>query len=114
MNEYRVRTSLTNETEGHVFSEFTEPLEDWGLGDDGTPNFGLIYRVMRSAYGRCVSSVYVDTDGPPRRVGWFFISRQEYEDTRESYLRGAWCTVERVVEPARDARVESVAVGEMR
>lgn len=29
----------------------------------------------------------------PRHVGWFFISRQRYEDTGETYLRGAWVTV---------------------
>lgn len=91
---YRLAISLTNETEHHVFSEWTEDVADWLLHDDGTPNFGAIYREAQAEYGRCQSSVYVDvTDGPPRRVGWFFLSRQRYTDTDQPYLRGAWVTV---------------------
>lgn len=94
---YALSITLTNETEGHQFSDWTEDLDKsyWHLlTDAGEPDFGAIFRAAQEEYGRCQSSVYVDQDNaPPRRVGWFFVSRQQYEDTREPYLRGAWVTV---------------------
>ncbi len=94
---YAVHISLTNETAGHIFSEWTDELDpDTSLPrlfhEDGSVHMGELFRLMRSEYGRCTSSVYVD--GPPtRRVGWYFESRHAYEDTGEPYLRGAWVTV---------------------
>jgi hypothetical protein len=98
---------LTNENEdrGYIFSEFSEEFED------ETP--GEIFRAMRSEFGRCQSSVYVDQkDGPPKRVGWFFISRQNYDDyhSTDTYLRGAWVTLRREVAPEIPANYERVAV----
>lgn len=90
---YAAKVTLTNETEGHIFSDFTD--DDIPLTEDGEPDFGALFRAARDEYGRCRSSVYVDppTGGPPRRIGWFFESRQRYTDTDERYLRGAWVTV---------------------
>jgi hypothetical protein len=98
---YRILTTLTNETNGHQFSEFAEDIEDWLLDDDGRPRFGEIYRLAQREYGRCTSSVYVDTPHGLRRVGWFFVSRQHYEDTGEPYLRGAWVTIITETPPVR-------------
>jgi hypothetical protein len=82
------KVTLTNETEGHIFSEFIERIEDNDLST------GDIYRLCASEYGRCQSKVYRDVPGgPPKAIGWFFVSRQEYTDTRETYLRGAWVTI---------------------
>lgn len=106
MSGYRIMVSLVNETEGRRFSDWDEPVEDWLLNDDGTPDTGHIYRVMQEEYGRCQSSIYVDKEGQaPKRVGWFFLSRQRYEDTDEPYLRGAWVTINEVVEPAQPMRM---------
>ena len=88
-----IYVSLTNETKGHRFSDWSEPVEDHLLHDDGTPDMGAIYRLAQDEYGVCRSSVYVDTPTGPRKVGWYFESRQRYEDTDEPYLRGAWVTV---------------------
>ena len=93
---YAVRISLTNETAGHIFAEEEEQLDDFLLTDDGRPDWGRIYRRAQDEYGRCQSSVYVDASGGPKRVGWFFVSRQRYTDTGEPYLRGAWVTVVKV------------------
>ena len=92
---------LTNEDEGYRFSEFCEPLADTRMGEDAT--MGEIYREARDEYGRCTSKIYVDVriktndEGGERwetkHVGWFFVSRQRFEDTGEPYLRGAWVTV---------------------
>lgn len=90
-----VRITLTNETEGYTFSEFEEDPQDWYMFDhDETIDMGALYRGLQSEYGVCRSSVYVDrAEGQPKRCGWYFESRQRYDDTGDPYLRGAWCTV---------------------
>jgi hypothetical protein len=117
---YFLNITLTNEDEGHTFYSEREPIEDWLLDDDDEPDFGAIFRLLQREYGRCDSSVYVDTaSGPPKRIGWFFLSRQRYDlresygyptSRKNSYLRGAWVTVAREVEPARPASYESVVL----
>ena len=82
-----VEISHTNETKG------------WRLGepyyddvDAETP--GELYRLCRREFGRCRSRVYIDgADGKPMHVGWFFVRREEYRDSPETYLRGTWVTV---------------------
>lgn len=95
MVRYGVNITLTNEDKGYQFSDWTDWLDqnDPLLTDDGTPNMGSIYRQAQREYGRCTSSVYVDREGGPVKVGWYFISCEEYEDTHDKYLRGAWVTV---------------------
>lgn len=85
-----LRISLTNEDRGHLFSEWSEELDD-DYSD------GEVYRMAQREYGRCMGKVYVDpaAGGAPKPVGWFFVSRQRYEDTAEPYLRGAWVTLSR-------------------
>lgn len=91
---YRLVVQLTNEDKGVWFSKWDEELADWLLTDDGQPDTGAIFRECQREYGRCMSSVYVDQkNGPPKRVGWFFVGRQRYEDTGEPYLRGAWVSI---------------------
>lgn len=110
-SDYQVRVTLTNETDGHMFAEFAERIDEYDLTDDGKPDFGDLYRALRSEYGRCQSSVYIDVaDGPPRRIGWYFLSRQQYTDTNGTYLRGAWCVVEHLEAPAQPARVSAVEI----
>lgn len=114
---YVAQVSLTNESNGYSIWDSTEDLEDWLIKDDGTPDLGAIYRLMQQEYGRCQSSVYVG-DGPTmRRCGWFFVSRQPYDDSRwrngrqtDTYLRGAWVTIAKVVEEARPRLLERVAI----
>jgi hypothetical protein len=113
VSTYLLDITLTNETEGHRFSQWTEPIEDWLLRPDGTPDSGRIYRVMRSEYGRCQSSIYVcSADGARKRVGWFFVSKQTYADyhSTDTYLRGAWVTIARELEPAKDRTLAYVAL----
>ena len=102
---YVVRVQLVNEDERVQFSDFEDPY----LGDE-TP--GEIFRACRSEYGRCESKIFQDyKDGSIKHVGWYFRSRQRYEDTGEPYLRGAWVTLYREVEPERPAVLESVDLG---
>jgi hypothetical protein len=90
-----LRVVLVNEDKNSRFSEWDEPLADTWLGEDATS--GEIFRAMRREYGRCTSKIYFSYAGrPDREAGWYFIKRCEYEDSSDTYLRGAWVTVEKL------------------
>ena len=96
-----VQETYINATEGHTISK-GEPFEPF------TDDTGKLFRVMQREYGRCISSVYVDSEeGPPMRVGWVFLGRDAYQDEPEAtYLREVWITLyeryERVVTVDRE------------
>jgi hypothetical protein len=98
----RIVTNLVNEDTGMIFSEWAEAAEDSPniLNEDGTINMGDLYRAAQAEYGRCTSKVYVDTTKGPKAVGWYFVKRDHYGGSSysrrgpETYLRGAWVTVE--------------------
>jgi hypothetical protein len=56
-----------------------------------------LYRSCLKEYGRCISKVYIDKNGKSVPVGWVFLKRQEYEDSRkrpsETYLHETWVTL---------------------
>ena len=85
--------TLTNEDRDVQFSAWREVREEMTNGN--------LFRELQREYGRCTSRIYVDAaDGVAKPVGWFFISRQEYEGARRpgtpaTYLRGAWVHVKR-------------------
>ena len=84
----------TNETENHFLCEpITEETE---------LSTGEVFRGYLSNGWRCQSSVYVDTkDGKTKRIGWYFVKRERYEDTGEAYLRGCWVTLLEKIIPAK-------------
>lgn len=81
-----------NATEGYRFGSL-EPYEPW------TNDTGKLFRTLQREYGRCTSSVYVDSpdNGKPHRIGWVFQKRMEYEDYRghgeRYYTREVWVTL---------------------
>lgn len=88
--------TLTNETEGGViFSDLPPmPLHHMYLAEiDGGYPVRSVFAMLQEEYGVCRSAVYVDRDDRTVRHGWYFESREEYTDTHEPYLRGAWCTL---------------------
>jgi hypothetical protein len=107
-----VKITLVNETEGHIFSEWTEEIDD-----ELTP--GEIYRQYQAEYGRCQSKVYIDRpNGAADHIGWYFIKADEYDRPvrtcqdrycerpshwSKRYLRGAWVTVGELI-PATPER----------
>lgn len=54
---------------------------------------GSLYRAMVKEYGRCTSKVYIDTEEGSKHIGWVFISRCKYEDSKDTYLREVWASV---------------------
>jgi hypothetical protein len=113
-SDYGIHVTLINETKGYVFLEWSERIDVYDLTENGTPDMGHIYRSFQREFGRCQSSTYIDTDEGPKRIGWYFVSRQKYEDgTNDTYLQGAWVSVYKVVEPAHVARVEQRAYVEV-
>lgn len=92
-----VRANYTNETDGHHIGE-----DPWC--ESFTDDRKRLFRFCQKEYGRCVSSVYVDAHDGPRKVGWYFERREEYQDSRprynewgvkqepETYIRGVWIT----------------------
>lgn len=87
MERARIDVALTNETEGHRFSDFSEVRDDVAMGE--------LFREAQREHGRCMSKIYVDIEGhaEPVHVGWYFEKRDQYSDSDETYLRGAWVTV---------------------
>lgn len=86
---YQLHICHIDEDREMIFSEYVER-------DPWPETVGDLYRALQSEYGRCTSKVYIDgSDGRPVHVGWYFISRERYQDTGEPYLRGTWATVER-------------------
>jgi len=90
-----------NLSEGYRMGD-TEPYESYLTGDQ----LGRLFRDAQREHGRCVSRVYVDIeDGPAIPVGWVFVKRDEYEDSRpryddygrrkpvETFLHETWITV---------------------
>jgi len=69
-----------------------------GVYETGYDTVGTLYRALRREWGRCTGKVYVDQTCPERgaysqAIGWVFIKRVRYEDSRETYLREVWATV---------------------
>lgn len=117
---YLLDITLVDEDNNVQFWHEVEIIERHLLTEEETPDFGAIFRAMRSEHGRCQSSIYVDTkEGPPRKIGWYFLKREHYDERRyygepltvhNSYLRGAWITLYEEVEPAREAVLAPVTI----
>lgn len=83
-----------------ISETYINATEGYGIGESGTyepytDNVGKLFRTMQREYGRCVSSVYVDSPngGPPKRVGWVFQRAERYTDCDKTYLREVWVTL---------------------
>lgn len=95
-----LKVTHVNATEGHIFSEYTEPLDEAFSAAE-------LYRLGSREYGRCTGKVYIDqrVDDPSQgsghtaHIGYVFVSRERYEDTGEPYLRETWISQELVTKP---------------
>jgi hypothetical protein len=79
---------MFNETRDYMMTEWREPIpEDYTRKE--------IFRHYQSLYGKCTSSVYIDTaGGDVYRIGWFFVKKDRYCDTGGTFLQGTWITLE--------------------
>lgn len=94
-----------------ISETWIDRTRDIGMGESGwyepwTSDRGRLYRELVKEHGRCTGKVYVDrkvaaTSDPttsahvldPMQVGWCFVKRARYDDTRETYLCETWVTV---------------------
>ena len=56
-------------------------------------NIGRLFRNLQREYGRCISSMYIDTPRGPQRIGWVFLKKAHYTDTGEPYLQETWVSL---------------------
>ena len=87
MSNLYVQESYVNLDRGYRFGD--TPFYESAYSDRGN-----LFRACVREYGRCTGRVYVDKrDGTPRAVGWVFIKRMPYDNSRETYTREVWITV---------------------
>jgi hypothetical protein len=77
-----------NRTENYCCGEI-DPYEPC------TEDIRQIFRRCQEEYGRCVSKIYIDIKGEARAIGWVFLKKRFYEDTKEPYLGETWVVLHR-------------------
>jgi hypothetical protein len=83
---------------------YINATKGWGIGESDwyepyTDNRGDLFRAMRKEYGRCISTMYMDHPIEPGivlKIGWVFQGRDQYQDSKETYLREVWVQVKEV------------------
>lgn len=90
-----VKLIFTNESQGYTFGDEILPLDDSTTFGGEQATLADIYReAQRQGYGRCTSKVFKDIcTGGAEHIGYFFVSRQQYEDCDDTYKRGVWVIV---------------------
>ena len=78
---------FTNATENYIFGDSGGVIETY------CDTRGELYRSCQSEYGRCMGKIYIDTSNGTIPVGWTFLRRMQYEDSKDTYLREVWVTV---------------------
>lgn len=87
-----VQESYVNLTENYRIGD-SEPYEPF------TTDTGQLYRAYRKECGRCTGKVWIDRLDGTHAIGWIFVKRARYEDTREPYLQETWVTLLDALEP---------------
>ena len=54
---------------------------------------GELWKVYRKEYGRCTGLIHIDTPEGKKSVGWVFVKRAKYDDSKETYLQETWVTL---------------------
>ena len=103
MSNLFISESHVNRTKGYLYSDI-EPYETWADIDQ----LGDLYHSLQKDYGRCISSMYIDHSDrvKTQKIGWVFLRRAQYEDTKETYLQETWITV--FVRNAETGRLEYI------
>ena len=98
----QVFEAYINRTEGYRLGDHSYDVETEAYFD---PEVGEVFKYARSEYGRCTGKVYIDIkphhlgfgiNSKPEtmHVGWVFEKRMQYEDSKETYLREVWVTID--------------------
>lgn len=89
------------------------------LYDTGCDTPGEVYhQIVRSReYGRCIGKVYVDVPGTEDApsgviaVGWVFQKREQYRDSKETFVKETWFTL--VEKPEGYPPLKTVSIGKV-
>ena len=65
-----------------------------------------LYKKLLKEYGRCIGKQYIDTNGKKLAIGWIFLKRDKYSDTKETFLSETWVTVYKS-EPKREVIIHA-------
>lgn len=84
-----IQKSWTNESKGYLMGE-----SDKYEYESFTDNLKELFQSMQSEYGKCISACYIDLNGKPKKIGWVFEMKVNYENTNESYLHHTWISIE--------------------
>jgi hypothetical protein len=85
--------------------------EWWTTGSSGfyepyTDDIGRLFKEFQREYGKCVSSLYVETrTAGDIRCGWVFEKRRKYEDCNQTYIAQTWVALYDDTKPLPDGRV---------
>ena len=72
--------------------DIVQDLSDTYMGEDAT--IGDIFRASRKEHGRCTGKVFLDKkDGTIIQIGWVFVKRERYEDSRETFIHETWISL---------------------
>lgn len=85
-----ISETYVNATTGVMYGDIPA-YETWADVDD----LGKLYKSLVKEYGRCISSMYIDhTDKiKTQKIGWVFLRRATYDDSKETYLQETWVAV---------------------
>ena len=81
-----------------IYEEET-PLTETIFVDDSneqsiTIDRGGLFQWLQREYGRCTGKAYQDDkSGKSNQVGWVFLSRRQYDVSRDTYLAETWVTL---------------------
>ena len=75
----------------HMCDDIVTDLADTYMGEDAT--IGEIFKASQREHGRCVSKVYIDRQDAIWAVGWVFVKREQYEDSKETFLHETWISL---------------------
>jgi hypothetical protein len=77
---------------------YVNATRDTIFGESGkyepfTDNIKKLFRAYQQEFGRCISRVYIDTKTGTKPIGWVFQKRQQYTDSKDTYIREVWVTI---------------------
>ena len=86
----QVKETHVNRSENYVIFDDKIDIEDSEI-----ETLNDLYKYGLEHYGKCTGKVYIDiSDQKAMHIGYIFLKKDKYEDTKESFLRETWLSIE--------------------